>query len=164
MKLFNFTKRNSYKNNEVSNPSKQQKSMLNSKKRIRVSKLNEEGEAPNNSNFSFGENEYKNPSLAAGLNDVIPKEKTKVKFQECEEDSKSNFYNNSNSKLQNNNVIQVIPENKNLNKIRKKIRNVFEITKCGFQGAKIEKTNQDNFVVTKNILANEQDTYFFAVL
>lgn len=47
--------------------------------------------------------------------------------------------------------------------ISKKIKNIFEISKCGFSGIEISKINQDNYVITKNML-NDSESYFFAVL
>lgn len=94
------------------------------------------------------------------------KEKSKVKFKNIEEDSKldtlsiKKIENFSNVNNNNNNQAE---KSTSIGKVTKKIKNIYEVSKCGFQGAKIDKTNQDNFVVTKNIL-NEKETYFFAVL
>jgi len=157
------------------------KSPLNAQKRISVSKLTENAEAINNSNISFGENEEKfikkdstkekssepklllEENINVSLTNIKLTEKLKIKYQNFKEKDTKSY----NALIQRNKCN--VANNNNfdngglLNKVMKKIKNIFEISKCGFQGVNIEKTNQDNFAIEKNIL-NEKDTYFFAVL
>lgn len=86
-----------------------------------------------------------------------------ISFGEKEEKSKLNILaNKSKDKIINEEIDSFNYNNKAI--ITRKINNIFEISKSGFQGANIDKTNQDNFVVAKNIFYKEKETYFFAVL
>lgn len=51
------------------------------------------------------------------------------------------------------------------NESRRRIKNIYEVSQCGFQGLNTSKTNQDSMIVFKNILNdNTIENYFFAVL